>query len=109
MSDSKDDKRVMSAYQSLVQIYMEPMNLDRMWLQLFREAFESIISDRTIHEHAKVYTKYLKILKHQKDFDALLAQSIAMLSLYPDEYVPLDMMCWLYVERLKETDAPYEV
>lgn len=109
VTESKDDKRVLSAYQSLVHIYMEIMNVDRTWLQLFRESFEFVISDRTIHDHAKTYSKYLKILKYLKDSDALLAESIKMLALYPDEYVPLDMMCWLYVERFKETDASYEV
>lgn len=109
VAESNNDKRVLSAYQSLVHIYMDLMNVDKMWLQLFRESFEFVISDRTIREHAKTFSKYLKILKFLKDSDALLASSIDMLALYPDEYVPLDMMCWLYVERFKDPDASYEV
>lgn len=108
VTKSNDKNRVFSAYQSLVHIYMEAMNVDKSWLQLFRESFESIINDRTIHEHAKVFTKYLRILKYLRDSKALLARSIEMLSLYPAEYVPLDMICWLYVERFKGIDVLVE-
>lgn len=105
VTESNDKNRVFSAYQSLVHIYMESSNVDKSWLQLFRESFEAIINDRTVHEHAKVFTKYLRILKYLRDSEALLAQSIEMLSLYPTEYVPLDMICWLYVERFKGVDV----
>lgn len=106
---SYDEKRVLSAYKSLVEIYMNVMNVDKCHLQLFRESFEFVIKDRTIVNHDKIYGKYLRILKNLKQLDDLLQCSLEMLLIHPDEYVPLDMICWVYVERYKQSDFCFDV
>lgn len=109
VNTSNDQKRVRSAYKALVNIYMGDMCKDNVWLPLFRESFEFIITDRTIKDHCKYYIKYLKILKKLKDYDALLRSSIEMLHLYRKEYIPLDMICWIYVQKYKQNDQSFNV
>lgn len=110
VTSSNDQKRVRSAYKTLVDIYMFDTAKDKLWLPLFRESFEFMISDRTINDHSKLYIKYLKILKKLKDYDdVLLKSSIEMLGMYPKEYIPLDMICWVYVQKYKQNDDTFKV
>lgn len=109
ITKSKDEGRVRSAYLTLIDIFMNNTNIDRKWLELFQEAFEVVIVDRTFNNHVKVFIKYLKILNHQKKYDLLLCKSTEMLSIYPDEYIPLDMICRVYTEKYTETDFPFNV
>lgn len=109
VNSSNDQNRVRSAYKTLVDIYMFDTAKDKLWLPLFRESFEFVISDRTINEHCKLYIKYLKILKKLKDYDVLLKSSIEMLGMYPKEYIPLDMICWVYVQKYKQNDETFKV
>lgn len=106
---SSDDAQIQSAFKSLVEIYMTCLNIDRNWLPLFRKAFESIIKDQGIRDHCKVYIKYLKILKNLQEYAALLDHSIEMLGFYPNEYIPLDMVCWIYVKMNDQADFDIEV
>lgn len=108
VNTSNDDAQIQSAYKSLVEIYMTCSNIERNWLALFRKAFESLINDQSIRDHCKVYNKYLKILKNLKDHAALLDQSIKMLELYPTEYIPLEMVCWIYVNKFDQNDLCVE-
>lgn len=109
VTSSNDQKRVRSAYKTLTDIYMFDTAKDKSWLPLFRESFEFVISDRTINDHCKLYIKYLKILKKLKDYDVLLKKSIEMLEMYPKEYIPLDMICWVYVQKYKQNDDTFRV
>lgn len=109
VNSAADQKRVRSAYKTLVEIFMGDMCKDKSWLSLFREAFEFIITDRTINDHCQLYIKYLKILKKLKEYDVLLQNSIEMLSMYPKEYIPLDMICWVYVQKYKQNDHTFKV
>lgn len=106
---ANDADRTRSAYKSLVEIYMTCMNIDRNWLELFRKAFESVVTDQTIRDHCKVYNKYLKILRNLKDYETLLKSTIRMLEIYPREFLPLDMVCWVYVNKYYDTDFRFEV
>lgn len=106
---SNDPAQIQSAYKSLVEIYMTCLNIDKTWLQLFRKAFESVIQDQSIRDHSKVYIKYLKILKNLKQYEVLLDHSIHMLEFYPNEYIPLDMICWIYVSKYGENGLCVEV
>lgn len=106
---AQDELRVQSAYKSLVKIYMTCCNIERTWLTLFRKAFESVVSDKSFHDHCKVYIKYLKILRHLKEYETLLKCSVQMLELYPTEYIPLDMICWVYVNKYYEKDLNFDV
>lgn len=78
-------------------------------MELFQEAFEIAIVDRTFKNHIKVFIKYLKILNNLKKYELLLSKAIEMLSIYPDEYIPLDMICRVYTEKFTETDFPFNV
>lgn len=109
VNSATDQKRVRSAYKTLVEIYMGDTCKDKSWLTLFRESFEFIIADRTIKDHCKFYIKYVKILKKLKEYDDLLKSSIEMLSMYPKEYIPLDMICWVYVKKCKQNDKTFNV
>lgn len=88
---------------------MNNTNIDKKWLELFQEAFEIAIVDRTFNNHIKVFIKYLKILNHLKKYELLLTKAIEMLSIYPDEYIPLDMICRVYTEKFAEKDFPFNV
>lgn len=96
---ANDRAQIESAYKSLVEIFMTCTNIEKNWLPLFRKAFESVINDQNTRDHSKVYTKYLKILKNLKEYEVLLDKSLHMLEFYPDEYIPLDMICWIYVNK----------
>lgn len=109
VNTSKDPERVQSAYKSLVEIYMTCMNIERNWLPLFRKAFESVVGDQNIRDHVKVYIKYLKILRNLNDYEALLKSSIHMLELYPEEYMPMDMVCWVYVNKYFDNEFKFQV
>lgn len=111
ITKSKDDARVRSAYLALIDIYMNNSNtiIDKKWLELFREAFEIAIVDRTFNNHVKVFVKYLKILMNLKKEEQLLTKCIEMLGIYPDEYIPLDMICRIYTEKFNEKDFPFNV
>lgn len=98
IDSANEEKRVRSAYKCLLEIYMNNTNIDKSWLELFRETLEIAISDRTMKNHIKVFNKYLKILKQLKQYELLLKRSLEMLSMYPNEYIPLDMICYVYVE-----------
>lgn len=106
---SKDEAQIQSAYKSLVEIYMTCLNIEKNWLPLFRKAFESVIEDQSIRDHSKIYIKYLKILKNLREYEVLLNESIRMLEFYPNEYIPLDMVCWIYVNKYGENDICFEV
>lgn len=109
ITESKDEGRVRSAYFTLIDIYMNNTNIDKKWLELFQEAFEIAIVDRTFNNHVKVFIKYLKILNNLKRYELLLSKASEMLSIYPDEYIPLDMICRIYTEKFNETDNPFDV
>lgn len=106
---ANDEARIRSAYKSLVEIYMNCMNIDKIWLPLFRKAFETVVNDPTIRDHCKVYIKYLKILKHLKDYEALVKSTIQMLEIYPNEFIPLEMICWVYVNKQNDIQFSFEV
>lgn len=106
---TEDAARIQSAYKSLVEIYMTCTNIERATWPLFRDAFESVIDDQSIRDHCKVYVKYLKILRNLKDNEALLKNSIKMLELYPNEYIPLEMICWVYVNNYEQNVLNIEV
>lgn len=106
---SKDDGRVRSAYFTLIDIFLNNTNIDKKWLELFQEAFEIAIVDRTFKNHVKVFIKYLKILNNLKKNEMLLTKSIEMLNIYPKEYIPLDMICRIYTEKFNNTDFPFNV
>lgn len=109
INSSSDQAQIQSAYKSLVEIYMTCLNIEKNWLPLFRKAFESVIEDQSIRDHTKVYIKYLKILKNLKEYEVLLKKSIHMLEFYPNEYIPLDMICWIYVNKYGQNDLCIEV
>lgn len=109
ITESKDEGRVRSAYLALIDIFMNNTNIDKKWLELFQEAFEVAIADRTFNNHVKVFIKYLKILNNLKKYELLLAKSIEMLNIYPNEYIPLDMICRIYTEQFTETNFPFNV
>lgn len=109
ITNSKDEGRVRSAYLTLIDIFMNNTNIDKKWMELFQEAFEIAIVDRTFKNHIKVFIKYLKILNNLKKYELLLSKAIEMLSIYPDEYIPLDMICRVYTEKFTETDFPFNV
>lgn len=109
VNSSSDEQRIQSAYKSLVEIYMTCMNIDRTWLPLFRKAFESVVDDQSIRDHNKVYIKYLKILRNLNEFDVLLKSAVKMLDIYPTEYIPLDMICLVYVDKYYENNSDFEV
>lgn len=109
ITQSTDENRVRSAYNSLLEIYMSNTNIDKSWLELFRETFEIAIAERTTRNHVKVFIKYLKILNHLKRYELLLKRSLEMLSIYPDEYIPLDMICHVYVQMFNQKDFPFNV
>lgn len=106
---SHDEKRIQSAFKSLVEIFMTCINIERTWLPLFRQAFESVVCDPSIRDHCKIYIKYLKILKNLKEFEALLKSAIQMLESYPDEYIPLDMVCMVYVKQFEGIAVDFSV
>lgn len=106
---ANDADRIQSAYKSLVEIYMNSTNIEKTWSALFRRAFEAVINDQTIHDHCKKYIKYLKILKNLNDYETLLKSAIQMLEIYPKEYLALEMVCWVYVNRYTEKDLRFEV
>lgn len=108
-NEANDEERSRSAYKSLVEIYMTCMNVDRNWLELFRKAFESVVNDQTIRDHCKIYNKYLKILRNLKDYETLLKSSIQMIEIYPREFIPLEMVCWVYVNRYNDKDFRFKV
>lgn len=108
-STKNDAERIQSAYKSLVEIYMICMNIDRTWQPLFRKAIESIINDHTIRDHCKVYIKYLKILRNLNDYEALLKSTVQMLDIYPNEFIPLEMVCWVYVNTYHQKKFPFAV
>lgn len=109
VNSTEDGERVRSAYKSLVEIYMSCMNIDRNWLPLFRKAFESVLDDQTIRDHCKVYIKYLKILRNLNEYEMLMKSSVQMLEIYPTEYIPLDMICWIYVNDYHKKESSFEV
>lgn len=111
ITKSKDEARVRSAYLALIDIYMNNSNttIDKKWRELFQEAFEIAIVDRTFNNHVNVFIKYLKILMNLKKEELLLTKCIEMLGIYPDEYIPLDMICRIYAEKFNETDFPFNV
>lgn len=109
ITKSKDEARVRSAYLTLINIYMNNTNIDKKWLELFQEAFEIAIQDRAFNKHVKVFIKYLKILNNLKKYDLLLTKAIEMHSIYPSEYIPLDMICRIYTEKFNEADFPFNV
>lgn len=104
-----NEDRIESAYRSLVEIYMNCTNIDRCWLPLFRKALECVINDVDIRDHCKVYIKYLKILKHLKDPEALLRNAVSMLDIYPKEFIPLEMVCWVFVNRYEDKTFCFDV
>lgn len=108
VNTSNDQAQIQSAYKSLVEIYMTCLNIEKNWLPLFQKAFESVIKDQSIRDHSKVYNKYLKILKNLKQYEVLLDSSIHMLEFYPNEYIPLDMICWIYVSKYGQNDLCIE-
>lgn len=107
--NAKDEERVRSAYVTLIDIYMNNTNIDKKWLELLREAFEIAIVDRTFNNHVNVYIKYLKILNHLKKYDVLLAKAIDLLNFYPNEYIPIDMICRIYTEKFNDPEFPFDV
>lgn len=109
ITKSKDEGRVRSAYLSLIDVYMNNTNIDKKWLELFQEAFEIAIVDRTFNNHVKVFIKYLKILNNLKKYELLLTKAIDMLSIYPNEYIPLDMICRIYTEKFDDPEFPFNV
>lgn len=104
-----DEKRIQSAYKSLVEIYMTCLNIERKWLPLFRKAFEFVISDSNIRDHCKIYIKYLKILKNLDENEMLLKSSTEMLESYPNEYIPMDMVCLVYVKNYNNPSFDFQV
>lgn len=109
ITKSKDESRVRSAYLTLIDVYMNNTNIDKKWLELFREAFEIAIVDRTFNNHVKVFIKYLKILNNLKMYELLLTKAIEMLSIYPNEYIPLDMICRIYTEKFDDPEFSFNV
>lgn len=109
ITKSKDESRVRSAYFTLIEIFMNNTCIDKKWLELFQEAFELVIDDRTFNNHVKVFIKYLKILNHLKKYEMVLTKSVEMLSIYPNEYFPLDMICRIYSENFAQPEFPFDV
>lgn len=109
VNSASDAERVKSANDSLVQIYMTCQNIDRSWSPLFRKALESVIHDQNIRDHCKVYIKYLKLLRNMKDYALLLKCSVQMLDIYPNEFIPRDMICCVYVKNYYEKSQNFEV
>lgn len=109
MKTGNDEARTRSVYKSLVEIYMTCINIDKEWMILFRKAFESVVNDHNIRDHVKVYIKYLKILRNLKEYDALLKSAIQMLEMYPAEYIPLEMVCLVYVNKYGQKDICFDV
>lgn len=106
---ANDEARIRSAHKSLVEIYMNCVNIEKTWLPLFRKAFETVVSDQTIRDHCKIYIKYLKILRNLKDYEALVKSTVQMLEIYPNEFIPLEMICWVYVNKRDDKHFPFEV
>lgn len=88
---------------------MNCMNISKTWLPLSRQAFEAIVDDQQIQNHCKIYVKYLKILRNLEDYDALLKSALQMLEIYPNEYIPLDMVCMTYVNKYHHKDFDFQV
>lgn len=109
VSSVGDQERVQSAYSSLVQIYLNNPNIEAQWLNLFREAFEVFIADRAVPNHCRMFTECLKILNKSKCYDVLIRRSIEMLRIYPKEYVPLDMLCSVYLQTYDKSDFNFMV
>lgn len=109
IKNAKDNGRVRSAYETLLQIYMNNTNIDREWLPLFEETFEIFIGDRTITQHTLKFIKYLKILKKQNKDELLVKRAQEMLSIYPKEYIPLELLCKVYIDNFSETDSSFDV
>lgn len=107
--NTNDEQRVYSAYKSLVEIYMNGTNIDRSWWAFFRQAFETVVGDSGIRNHNQVFIKYLKLLRNLKEFEPLLNSSIRMLELYPTEYIPMDMICWVNINKYQSQDLSVKV
>lgn len=107
--NSGDEDRIESAYRSLAEIYMNCTNIDRCWFPLFRKALKCAVDDVDTRDHCKTYIKYLKILKHLKDYEALLRNTVSMLDIYPKEFIPLEMVCWVFVNRYEDKDFCFDV
>lgn len=88
---------------------MQGREVDKKWLELFKETFEIAIADRSAREHSKKFTKYLKILNHLKRWPLLLKRCDEMLNLYPKEYNPLELICRVYAETFEDNDFNFEV
>lgn len=88
---------------------MNNTNIDREWLQLFEETFEIFIGDRTIPQHSFKFLKYLKILKKLNKNELLIKKAQEMLSIYPKEYIPLELLCKIYVDHFDEIDSSFDV
>ncbi|XP_031639627.1 tetratricopeptide repeat protein 37-like, partial [Contarinia nasturtii] len=108
LNSASDAAQVKSANESLVQIYMTCQNIDRSLWPLFRKVFESTIHDPHIRDHCKVYIKYLKLLRNLKEHETLLKCSVQMLEIYPNEFIPMDMICWVYVQKYYENDFKFK-
>lgn len=109
VSSAHDEQRIKSAYKSLVEIYMTCTNIERTWLPLFRLAFESVVGDSSIRDHCRIYIKYLKILKNLKEYELLLKSAVQMLEVYPKEYIPLDLVCFVYVKNYHQNEFDFKV
>lgn len=109
VNSAHDEQRIKSAYKSLVEIYMTCTNIERTWLPLFRLAFESVVGDSSIRDHCRIYVKYLKILRNLKEYKMLLKSAVQMLDVYPKEYIPLDLVCFVYVKNYSQNDFDFNV
>lgn len=107
--NSSDNDRVRSAYETLLNIYMNNTNIDREWLPIFQETFEIFIGDRTIPQHTHKFIKYVKILKKLGKDELLVKRAQEMLAIYPKEYIPLELLCKIYVDRFNEADSTLDV
>lgn len=105
---SEDEERVKSAYQSLVEIYLQS-TIDRRWFELFEKAFADVLTDQSVRSHCKKFNKYLRILAQLQKSDLLLVKCVEMLQLYPSETIPLESICRIYSEKCDDPDFDYEV
>lgn len=109
VSTSNDEDRVKSAYNSLLEIYLQSSGIDKCWLPLFKNVFEIAIADTSTRNHVKKFNKYLKILNNLKENELLLKKSQEMLRIYPREYIPLEFICRVFAETYEQTDFNFSV
>lgn len=109
ITNANDENRVRSAYESLLEIYMQAKETDKKWLELFKETFEIALADRGGRDHVKKFNKYLKILNHLKRWPLLLKRCDEMINLYRKEYVPLELICRVYAETFEDNEFTFEV